>query len=90
VSHKTIACSHCAGTGRVELPDVLASTLTAVDGCGKADWSATEMAYYLAIKPTAANNRLEFLRKLGFLSRTKYGKTWRYARKPHATSKGGG
>lgn len=90
MSKETIACSHCAGTGRMELPDVLASALTAVDGCGKADWSAAEMAYYLAIKPTAANNRLELLRKLGFLSRTKYGKTWRYARKAQASGKGGG
>jgi len=75
MSGETMACPKCAGTGRIELPRVLQEVLTCF---ARASWSAAEMSHYLAIAQTAANNRLELLRKLGFLRREKQGRTWYY------------
>lgn len=93
MSDITIACPRCCGTGRTELPRVLLEVLVCCfrqGALGQASWCAQEVAARLAIEPTAANNRLELLRKLGFLSRTKHGRTWRYARLAQAAGKGGG
>lgn len=71
-----ITCRSCGGTGAERLPLVLWDVLNLWDLGG--EWAAPEVAAVLDMTPTAANNRLESLRELGFVDRFKRGKRWIY------------
>lgn len=73
-----IACQKCEGTGQVAMSDELLATLQAVgrhssveDVIKKVGWKH---------HPTAINNRLEFLRDAGFVTRTREGRAWIYSK----------
>lgn len=75
-------CPECDGSGKVPLTEVLTATLGAVSALGG---SATapqlfEIDDWGGVSVTALNNRLEDLRRFGFLDRkhTKGGKGWTY------------
>lgn len=76
---REIACDKCGGRGIVELSDSLDETLSLVPKRGTI--SAHELAAKIpGITANAQNNRLEKLRALGFVTRTRAGKFWRYSR----------
>lgn len=74
-----IPCHHCAGSGEVELSPHLLAVLIQVRKSGEATASDLHASLATPILVTAFNNRLEQLRKLGFLVRDRRdGKTWVY------------
>ena len=77
----TAPAARCEGRGRVALPAALQETLTLLRKRGSLTpielWIQLHMAFGGA---TAANNRLETLRRLGFAARARInGKTWKYS-----------
>lgn len=72
-------CSRCTGTGHVPLPPELQMTLDLLRKRG----SLTAVALFGHMEyggATAANNRLESLRRLGFARRERVnGKVWKYS-----------
>ncbi len=72
-------CSRCSGTGRVDLPPELQATLTLLRQRGA--MTPTQLHETMDFGGvTAANNRLETLRKLGFATRERIdGKRWKYS-----------
>lgn len=78
----TIKCPECAGSGTVKLPELLAETLASL---GKRKFTAAEISGdFPTITVNAINNRLESLRRLGFVQRERRGKFWLYSRVPAA------
>ena len=76
-----IPCSCCDGTGQVGLPAILLRVLELVQ---EGHRSARDIYTVLKeegvdVKQTAINNRLEYLRQLGFLTRQKVGRFNVYA-----------
>lgn len=77
---QTIPCPSCEGQGQVVMPDELQAMMKQFRGYERdARWFYERMADQ--IEMTAWNNRLERLRKLGFLSCRKDGKTNKYSLK---------
>lgn len=79
---KNMICPQCKGEGEIPLSEVLQCTLGAIDALGG---SATapqlyEVAGWGGVGVSALNNRLEDLRKAGFVDRkrTHGGKGWTY------------
>lgn len=80
-------CPKCKGTGAVPLTAKLDAVYRALPVytslvSAKGSTTAGEIAERLDIKPTAANNRLEKLRKLGLVERAELTTGWGYYRKP--------
>lgn len=77
VAPDTMPCRRCGGCGRVDLPEELQATLDVVRA-----GPITARMLSKAMRgrsSTAANNRLEDLRALGFVTRAQYdGKAWLY------------
>ena len=78
---RRVVCTHCCGTGRVDLTGVYLETLTVVvrlcsTKCGFV--VANRDAHLFGCKPTALNNRLEWLERHGLVSSTKYGRQRRF------------
>lgn len=74
-----IKCPECKGSGRIRLPIFLMQTLYMIPKGGSV--TATELAKtHRDVAATAFNNRLERLRLLGFATRERDGKFWRYSR----------
>lgn len=80
----TIECPECKGTGSTKLPELLTATLSAL---GKKAYTAHELNdWFPTVTPNAINNRLESLRRLGFVQRERRGKFWLYSRVTAAKS----
>lgn len=76
-----VKCPECAGIGEVPLKPELLETLLALPRAGM---HAAEVAAVLKSNNTtnAMNNRLEDLRALGLVKRTRRAKFWIYKRTP--------
>lgn len=74
-----IQCRKCHGTGKVALPLALLETLRAVPRDGITSYELN-ISHFPALTPNAQNNRLEELRELGFVTRIREGRFWRYVR----------
>ena len=73
-----IACTRCGGTGIVNLPPEYVTTLKVLGAGAK---TATDLYRCMSdcVSPSAANNRLEWLRRHGFVTRERInGKQWAY------------
>lgn len=76
-----IKCPKCKGTGISCLPDGLQETFDQFKIGLKMSAEALKARFpENEANITAFNNRLESLRKLGLLARTRSGKTWYYFR----------
>lgn len=64
----TIKCPKCRGTGRAPLPRALLDTYTMLLRFGNGI-TAAAVAEKLSLNKSAANNRLEKLRKMGLAAR---------------------
>lgn len=71
-----VPCRACDGRGRVPLPRESRETLALLRRRGAS--SGADVARASNIKHTAANQRLERLRGLGFVTRERDGKEWIY------------
>ena len=73
----SVRCSHCAGTGQVPLPKVFVDTLALLRS---GPLTPRQVHARIGLTYTAANYRLEKLRKLGLVARTrsKRGYEWQY------------
>lgn len=72
-----VTCMKCQGEGFVAMSDELEDTLKAVYVCPGI--TAPEMLdQFAGVGTTALNNRLEYLRRLGFVRREARGRAWRY------------
>jgi len=80
-----LPCPKCDGTGKIPLPEPLLETLTFVRAAKNGGVTASEA--HAGLYPesimgiTAFNNRLEELRSIGLVERTRCGKTWKYSAK---------
>ena len=76
-----IPCSHCFGSGKVELPEHLLKVLEMVFKHRRV--SAPEVLRMIGGRSgvTAMNNRLEDLRRLGLVIRERTGNAWYYSPK---------
>jgi hypothetical protein len=72
---KMIPCRKCHGEGVIPMPQHLFETLTEVRGETTTEDLAEKNS---SITRNGFNNRLEALRKLGLLTRTRCGKEWIY------------
>lgn len=83
MKHPTITCHHCEGSGRIELPDSLLNVLFTFRGLSGVTRNAGDvhamLSRYESTGIRSVNNRLERLRKAGFLTRARHGKFWRYS-----------
>ncbi len=74
-----MTCDKCNGSGRIALSEHLQETLSLVQR--GSNLCADDLHEILPnITRNAQNNRLERLRGLGLLTRTRHGKFWRYSR----------
>ena len=75
-----VKCGHCDGTGEVPMPLALLRVLEAVR---EGNTTANKVYQHLQggedVKQTAINNRLEYLRQMGFLSMQRQGRFNVYA-----------
>jgi hypothetical protein len=73
-------CTQCGGSGRTPIGTAMWNTLLAVDDYGVAGVCAEDLAKMMKWRghPTAINNRLAYLWRLGFLKREKHGRFWFY------------
>jgi hypothetical protein len=71
-----VVCTHCGGTGSVELSGVYADTLALV--IRKPGLNGSALAKIARCKATAMNNRLKALERLGVATGKRYGReiTW--------------
>lgn len=76
-----IECQKCAGTGKILLDGTLFDTLLVVRRMGDitAPMLQKQMDKAGLLSPTAFNNRLEDLRKLGLLNRWREGRELHYS-----------
>ncbi len=76
-----VKCHACGGIGEVPLKPELLETLMALPRAGM---HAAEVASFLRSESTknAMNNRLEDLRSLGLVTRSRRGKFWIYRKAP--------
>lgn len=73
----TMPCPKCDGKGTCSLPTVLRETLDSFGS--RSILSAVNLVEASkAVTHSALNNRLEKLRTLGFLTRERDGKLWKY------------
>jgi hypothetical protein len=75
-----IVCASCDGAGKTPLPDELQTTLDMF--AGKARFTAADLHTKAqdSVSVNAMNNRVERLRGLGLLTRSRQGRNWLYAR----------
>jgi len=73
----TVPCAACAGFGKIFVPEKYVEVLTLLRERGSAN-STDVHALHPKEVPTAANNRLEFLRRHGFAKRSKENGCWVY------------
>ena len=73
-----IKCPRCEGAGEIELSEDLMKTLKALNKPATADKISEVLGW--CGHTTAINNRLEDLRALGFVSRTRIGRCWLYSK----------
>jgi hypothetical protein len=76
-----VLCTHCGGTGTVELTGIYADTLTLL--IRHPGLNGAELAEIAGCKPTAMNNRLISLERKGVANGTRYGReiTWTHKRR---------
>lgn len=77
----THACPHCDGKGRIELTGVYAETLKKARALLVADAAyliANRDAWQFGCNPTALNNRMARLEKLGYLKSERFGRERRF------------
>jgi hypothetical protein len=67
-----VQCTHCGGTGTVELTGVYAETLRLL--IANPGRNGAELARIAACNATAMNNRLAALERKGVASGTRYGR----------------
>lgn len=67
-----VQCTHCGGTGTIELTGVYADTLGLV--IRNPGLNGAELAKLSKCEATAMNNRLNALQRLGVASGQKYGR----------------
>lgn len=75
----TMRCRACDGTGHVSLPAEMLNTMALLR---RGPITAPELRQYMpegSRSATAANNRLEVLRQLGFVERRKEARRWVYS-----------
>jgi DNA-binding MarR family transcriptional regulator len=65
VSGTPIKCGHCKGTGHTVLASTYEFTLKRLRRVGKS--TGADLARLMECKPTAMNNRLRYLERLGFV-----------------------
>lgn len=73
-----LKCECCGGMGKRPMSDDLHETLEAVIHLKSAHSAQVVEAIGYSCAPTAMNNRLAELMRLGFLTRTRRGKFWVY------------
>lgn len=66
-------CSHCNGTGKIPLTGIYADTLEILQHL-TVEASGVDLAAIDGCKPTAMNNRLAALERMGFATSRRYGK----------------
>ena len=71
-----IECGACGGCGFVPLPPTLQATLDILRNGGGA--TVPLLARALRVRPTAMNERVERLRRLGFVARERAVRGWLY------------
>lgn len=82
VPRKVMArCPHCHGSGKVETTGVYRETLDLL-AQQKDELNGAALAHLAGCKPTAMNNRLVALERLGLAARRPYGRQrlWRAVR----------
>lgn len=75
----TIPCETCGGSGRQPLSPSMRETLGAIPKRGTVV-AEDLLSKIKGVQQTAINNRLEGLRRYGFVKRERFGKFWRYSR----------
>jgi Mn-dependent DtxR family transcriptional regulator len=70
----TLPCSHCKGTGRIELTGEYLETLNRLRELGK-EMSGAELAKDMGIQPTAMNNRLSRIEQHGLIQSRRWGRS---------------
>lgn len=68
-----VACSHCSGTGKVQLTGQYAETLVLLRR-NKHEISGAALAFKANCEPTAMNNRLAALERMGLAESRRYGR----------------
>lgn len=68
-----IPCSHCRGTGSVEFTGEYADTLAILRNLG-GEVTGAELSRQFGIAPTAMNNRLVILERMGLAVSRAYGR----------------
>lgn len=76
IAPDTMPCRRCRGCGRVDLPQELQATLDLVRAGALTAGAVAKI--FRDRTPTAANNRLERLRELGFVIRMQAGRNMVY------------
>lgn len=69
----TVACSWCAGTGRVELTGEYRATLDRLAALGR-EVSGAELGRLMGVAPTAMSNRLDRLEDHGLVTSRRHGR----------------
>jgi hypothetical protein len=68
-----VTCRHCRGAGTVPLTGEYADTYARLASLGR-EATGAELARLVGIKPTAMNNRLAALERLGLASSRRFGR----------------
>lgn len=76
-NEKKMTCPRCGGSGEIELPLDLLEIFSKISKSGKATARALH-ADLTGITCSAVNNKLERLRKAGFVTRQRDGRAWYY------------
>jgi hypothetical protein len=73
-----LQCTHCQGTGTIELTGVYAETLTLI--IRRPGLNGAELAKLAGCNGTAMNNRLKALERHGLATGTRFGRqiTWKH------------
>jgi predicted transcriptional regulator len=74
-----VVCTHCQGTGSIELTGVYADTLGLV--IRHPHLNGAELAEKAGCEATAMNNRLKAMERHGVVTGTKYGREIRWKQK---------
>jgi len=81
IARPTVKCNKCNGTGKHPLSDEIFSVLMALIRAGRTGFvTAVDLSKTIGknVHVTAMNNRLEYLREIGLVSRTRVGRVWHY------------
>ena len=76
-----ICCPKCDGSGEIALFPELAEVYNCLRKAGAQSAPQLLKRIKAKVHPTAMNQRLERLRRLGLVERTRMGREWQYAAK---------